>query len=155
MNRHRKHLLILPEDDANRQLAVGFAKVFADSQIKILPVARDWERVLECFLHEHTHAMLRFTLAVMVLLIDFDGEPGRLNLVKTKIPPDLIDRVFVLGARHEPEDIKDLGTKEQIVELLGNDCWSGTPAAWNHPELSHNAGELNRMREAVHPILFP
>lgn len=44
MNRFKPHLLVLPEDDANRQIAVGFLlePALRLRSIQILPPARGW-----------------------------------------------------------------------------------------------------------------
>lgn len=92
----------------------------------------------------------------MVLLIDFDGDKNRLSRVKARIPAHLNDRVYILGARNEPEDLKaaDLGSYETIGAALAQDCREETDRTWGHPLLRHNAGELERLRERVRPILF-
>jgi hypothetical protein len=70
----------------------------------------------------------------------------------------LSDRVFVLGVLTDPERLSaSLGheTRENIGRALARECYDGTDATWGHPLLRHNAGELDRLREHVRPILFP
>lgn len=83
----------------------------------------------------------------MVLLIDFDGHHERLSEMKAVIPVRLIDRVFVLGAWTEPEQLRSagLGTYETI----------GRAIARGHALLRHNADEIERLRKTVRPVLFP
>jgi len=91
----------------------------------------------------------------MILLIDFDNKEARLQGVQAKIPTRLTDRVFVLGALTEPEDLKnDLGSFETIGLALAKDCREGTNERWSHELLRHNAPEILRLREQVRPILF-
>jgi len=91
----------------------------------------------------------------MVLLIDFDGQEDRLDEAMEVIPDDLRERVFVLGALTEPEDLRRaLGSYEEIGSRLARDCQSDTEETWTHPLLRHNAGELARLRACVRPILF-
>jgi hypothetical protein len=91
----------------------------------------------------------------MVLLIDFDGDEARLGRAMACIPQRLADRVFVLGALGEPEDLKpDLGSYETIGSRMAEDCRQDTDGTWGHKLLRRNAGELNRLRERVRPILF-
>ncbi len=157
MNTYEPHVFVLPEDDANRQLADGFRlEVDRFQQMRVLRVARGWRRGLELFKSLHVAEMDRNSKRFMVLLLDFDDQPERLDLVKADIPPGLADRVFVLGARTEPEDLKKakLGSYEAIGLAMAKDCREETGTIWAHPLLQHNASELARLREYVRPILF-
>jgi hypothetical protein len=97
----------------------------------------------------------------MVLLIDLDKQYDRLDVVKAEIPSGLADRVFVLGAWDEPEELRKalrkakLRSYETIGAALAKDCREETDSTWGHPLLQHNAMELARLREHVRPILFP
>ena len=42
VNRHKPHLLVLPEDDANRQLARGFELELSTRQFQVLQPAGGW-----------------------------------------------------------------------------------------------------------------
>lgn len=37
---------------------------------------------------------------------------------------------------------------------MAEDCREGTNTMWDHELLRHNAGELERLRKRVRPILF-
>jgi hypothetical protein len=157
-NREQPHVLVLPEDDANRQLANGF-HLQVDStlqrQLQVLPVAGGWGEVLNLFEEEHVAEMDRWPRRLMVLLIDFDGIKDRWQDAKARVPERLTDRVFILGVLDEPEDLKaDLGSYEKIGSLIATDCREGTDTTWRHKLLQHNAGELERLRDTVCPILF-
>jgi len=108
INRFQPHVLVLPEDDANRQIAVGFRldPSLESRRIRVLPVAGGWTNVLETFLSDHVVEMERHPDRFMVLLIDLDGREHRLNHAKAKIPPHVSERVFILGALTEPEASK-------------------------------------------------
>ncbi len=156
-NRYGPHVYVLPEDDANRQLANGFLldQSLSTKNIRVLGVAGGWMKVVERFLSDHVVEMGRLPHRSMVLLIDFDGDLERLSLVKDKIPGHLRDRVYVLGALKEPEDLKkDLGDYETIGLAMARDCHQDTDQIWGHHLLRHNAGELTRLRERVRSILF-
>jgi hypothetical protein len=157
-NRYRSCVDVLPEDDANRDIANGFwTYPYLDARrMRVLPPAGGWMKVLNSFESEHIPAMRRFPKRFLVLVIDFDEQPERLGLFKEAIPNDLEDRVFVLGAFGEPEDFSGtgLGTKESIGHRLARDCHEGTDTTWGHDLLKHNSGELARLREFVQPILF-
>ncbi len=160
VNRRLPHIYVLPEDDANRQLAKSFHLQVAGSrqrQMQVLPEAGGWLRVLERFKSNHVVGMNRYPDRLMVLLIDFDDHTERLAEVKAEIPDYLAGRVFVLGALTEPEALKQagLGSLEQIGLGLAKDCREGTDTLWRHPLLQHNAPELERLLQHVRPILFP
>ncbi len=68
MNRQRPHLLVLPEDDANRQLANGFHQQVDWNQyrqMKALPPAGGWRNVLELLREGHLAEMNRHSEGLM------------------------------------------------------------------------------------------
>jgi hypothetical protein len=155
VNKRLPHVLVLPEDDANRQLANGFYLELPSRQIQVLPVVGGWMKVLESFNSDHVSYMNKFPNRLMVLLIDFDDQEDRLEKAKACIPGHLIDRVFILGVRSESEDLKaDLGSYETIGGAMARDCREKTCTTWGHPLLRHNAGEIERLHERVRPVLF-
>ena len=159
VNKNRPHVLVLPEDDADRQLANGFSldPCLNTRQMQVLEEAGGWHEVLNRFKADHVRAMDRNTNRFMVLLIDFDGDENRLNAVKTEIPERLKERVFVLGAWSNPEELRQRcgESYETIGSALAMDCRENTETTWAHDLLRHNAGELERLRKHVRPILFP
>lgn len=157
VNKHRPHVFVLPEDDADRQLAVGFALAVTERfsrQIYILPVAGGWTQVLDRFLSDEVKDMESCPNRYMVLLLDFDRDEQRLSEVKSRIPEHLNEKVFVLGVWSEPEDLRVLGSPEAIGSAIARDCREETDTTWNHDLLRHNTSELARLREHVRPILF-
>jgi hypothetical protein len=157
-NKHRPHLYLLPEDDANRQLANGFWKEVASiRQMFVLPVAGGWSEVLDQFVSVHVAEMDRWEHRHMILLIDLDDHPERLTTAKEEIPEHLRDRVFILGLLSQPEALRTLLHKpfEDIGSDMARDCREQTDETWGHDLLKHNASELERMRECACPILFP
>ena len=159
VNKFKPHVLVLPEDDANRQIARGFAldRFILDRRIQVLPEAGGWIQVLERFKNDLAVSMNRFSGRFVVLLIDFDDHPERLAEARAEIPDHLAERVFVLGALTEPEALKraGLGSPEQIGLGVAKDCREGTDTLWRHPLLRHNAPQLERLLPHVRPILFP
>jgi hypothetical protein len=159
VNKHLPHVFVLPEDDANRQLAVGFVMgidMIHSRQIFVLPVAGGWKLVLQHFLSDHVSDMEKFPQRYMVLLIDFDSNEQRLGDATSDIPPALRERVFILGVWSEPEDLKraGLGSYETIGLAMARDCRKETSATWHHDLLWHNEDQLARLRNKVRPILF-
>lgn len=157
INRYMPHLLVLPEDDANRQLANGFVLgVQHERRIQVLVEAGGWSVVLERFLSEHISAMRRYHERRMVLLLDFDEQDNRLDQIKARIPDDLKDRVFILGVQSDPEALKraGLGSFEDIGSRLATECREGKREIWAHDLLKMNAGELDRLQQIVCGFLF-
>jgi len=91
-------------------------------------------------------------------MMDFDGNAERLSYAMGHVPDDVRDRVFILGARKEPQDVKrampKIGALEAIGTALAEDCRTNASAIWNHPELACNSAELERLNAAVKPWLF-
>lgn len=158
VNKYLPHVLVLPEDDANSSVANGFHLEIVSTkskQMQVLPVAGGWNEVLRRIGSEHSSEMVRCPERFMVLLIDFDNQADRLRKAKAAIPPEITDRVLVLGVLSAPEDLKNtLGSYETIGSALARDCRDGTDATWGHNLLLHNASELDRLRQHVRPFLF-
>ena len=159
VNRYQSHVLVLPEDDANRQMANGFVLSLdwpVIRRIQVLAGVGGWNEVLNRFQSDHVAEMERLANRFMVLLIDFDDDPDRLKEAKNRIPETLTDRVFILGTWSEPEALKraGLGSYEEIGSALAQDCREQTTQTWDHNLLRHNANELTRLRDHVRPILF-
>ncbi len=155
----RPHILVLPEDAANRQLVNGFlleVDLIRQRQMQVLRVAGGWKRVLECFQSDHIKDLKRYSHRFMVLLIDFDGQKDRFDKASAVVPDDLKDEVFIIGGWGEPEDLRKygLGSPETIGKALAKDCREDTDTTWGHALLQHNAGELDRLRKHVRPLLF-
>ncbi len=158
MNREKEHILVLPEDRANEEIANGFIQVPSvnDTSIKIERPAGGWQKVLKSFEEEHIAVMRQYPKTKVVLLIDFDQKEERLAYVKQHIPTDLKDKVFVLGVLSEPERLRSDIKKnfEEIGETLANDCPDDTNELWGHELLKHNKTELARMVPSVKSFLF-
>ncbi len=159
VNRYLPHVLLLPEDDANRQIANGFTLGLDPSvltKIQVLEEAGGWCAVLDRFESDHVGGMDKYDGRHMILLIDFDGDSNRLRLARLRIPERLSDRVFVLGVLTQPEKLKSagLGTYEIIGREIATECREDADAMWSHELLRHNAREVARLRQHVRQILF-
>jgi len=158
VNKDRPHVLVLPEDDANLQIANGFHKQIVwnrQRQMQVLAPAGGWLELVALFTSEHARDMERWPNRLMILAIDFDGRDDRLENVRADIPHHLTERVFVLGSWTEPEQLKaTLGPYETIGGAMATDCREGTDQTWGHVLLRHNAGELERLRGHLCQILF-
>jgi hypothetical protein len=149
VNKYLPHVLVLPEDDANRQIANGFLLDISTRQVQVLVEVGGWAEVRDRFASDHVDAMRKYKN-------DFDGHANRLKTIKKTIPDDLIDRVFVLGTLSEPERLRQLGlgTYEVIGKAMAGDCRNGTNVIWSHCLLRHNASELSRLRIGACGVLF-
>ena len=87
-NRFRPHVYVLPEDDANRQIANGFLlDASLDSRaIQVLPCAGGWAKVRDEFAAVHTKEMRKCQHRHMVLLVDFDEIDDRAANVRSAVP---------------------------------------------------------------------
>jgi uncharacterized protein YcgL (UPF0745 family) len=158
VNKYQPHVFVLPEDDANRQIANGFVLDINlnNRAIQVLPEAGGWGKVVEKFTEVHVPEMRKFTKSMIVLLIDFDQREDRFSYINNKIPDDLKERVFILGVQSNPENLRKSTNKtfEKIGETLAKDCSENTDKLWGHYLLKHNKIELDRMILSVKPFLF-
>lgn len=157
-NRYQPHIIILPEDRANEEIANGFIEYpnVNERAIQIERPAGGWGKVIEKFTEVHVPEMRLFTKRMIVLLIDFDRSEDRFSYVESQIPQDLKERVFVLGVQSNPESLRrDIQKNfEGIGETLAKDCSDNTNQLWGHALLKHNKTELERMILSVKPFLF-
>ncbi len=159
MNKYREHVYVIPEDDADRQIAVGFVDHHRVDvrRIQIMPVAGGWSHVLSTFREEYLLTLRNFPTTHVVLLIDFDGQvENRKQEFEQAIPEDVKARVFVVGSCDEPETLKsalNIGF-EQIGKSLAEDCDKDTVDYWSHEQLQHNDAERKRLILTVKPFLF-
>lgn len=157
MSEYQPVVFVVPEDRANLDVANGFlldpgVRLRA---VKLARVARGWTAVREELLGSIAPKLRQNTRAFAVLLVDFDGQTNRREMVLSGLDPSLADRVFVLGSLTEPEPLKrDLGSFETIGKRLARDCAEGTSTAWGHALLKHNEAALVRLRPVLHPVLF-
>jgi hypothetical protein len=157
-NKHKPYILVLPEDDANRQIANGFIHHLNinENAIQIMPTAGGWTKVINQFTDNYVSNMRSFKERRMVLLIDFDKDENRLSRVTSRIPDDLKERVFVLGVLSDPEELKRTikKTSEEIGGSLAEDCPGNKNKLWEHDLLRHNESELERIILSVRSFLF-
>ena len=158
MNKHTPHLLVLAEDDANCDIVNGFV---LDTHVRprfigMPEIAGGWSHVRNEFHDEYLPKMRLFRNRHMLLLVDCDGDPDRIETILDGIPADVRDRVFVLGSLITPEKLKSAlrTTLEDIGGRLARDCAEGTDVTWSHEQLQHNESELKRLQAVVVPFLF-
>lgn len=159
VNKYKPHILVLPEDDANRQIANGFMLALDpenQSNFNILKVAGGWNEVMTNFNNIHAADMEIYSERFMVLIIDLDSSIDRPGKMKGRILEHLRPRVFILGVLDNPERLRqDLGCSyETIGQKLAEDCRDETGNIWNHAQLRHNVEEISRLREQTRTFLF-
>ena len=156
LNRERPHLLVLPEDDATRSIANSFVDA-CTGQMQVLNAERGWSHVLETFKSDHIAQLRKYQHRHLLLLIDFDDDhPARLVHFQNAIPPDVGDRVYVLGALTEAETLKREAGKKfgPLGQALAQGCYEDDYSLWQLGQLQHNANELQRLKNNVKPFLF-
>lgn len=122
-NKYKQHILVLAEDDANRQIVNGFLLEpnLNNRAVKVLPIRGGWGKNLEELNKNYASEMRELPERMMVLLIDFDDNESRLSYVESHIPDDLKSRVFVLGVLSEPENLKR-DIKKTFEEIGESSC---------------------------------
>ena len=98
MNKYAPHIYVIPEDDADRQLALGFIRhdKVNELRIKVMTPANGWPNVLRIFETEYIQTLRNYTQAHVVMLIDFDGHfETRKAEFDQAIPDDLEARVGI------------------------------------------------------------
>lgn len=159
VNFYKPHVLVLPEDDANRQIAIGFLldPSLKQRNIQILTPSGGWGKVLSSFVKDHIEGLRKYSLRYLVLLIDFDDQvAARREHFLQHFPDDVHDRVFLLGTSSEPEPLrKKCGDSlEAIGKQLAVECYRGETNLWAHALLAHNEPERQRLNAKVKSILF-
>lgn len=157
VNREKPHLLILPEDKKDSDIANGFLlyeQLVAPRQVQVLRYSGGYPRVKQQFLEIYLHQLRKYNQGHLVLLVDFDGKENRLAYFADDIPEDLKERVFVLGCWSKPEDLTKNRGAEVVGKKLAHDCHQNPQETlWKDPLLAHNQPEKDRMAP-VREILF-
>lgn len=171
VNRERPHLYIVPEDDADRQLANGFISYYEVNhrQVQVLNEADGWPKVIDTILNEYIPILRRYPHAHVLGLIDCDDRENRIQKKLDLFPDDFRDRIFLLGFTKDPEKFKrvvKMGKDperfkgiikkelERIGYTLAEECFLDALALWNHEQLQHISAEIDRAKTALRPIIF-
>ncbi len=159
MNKYVECVYVIPEDDADRQIADGFVlhPRVKEARVQVLPPAGGFSKVLETFRDEYIPILRAHPTTHVVMLIDFDDQVEKRKAdFEEEIPADLKTRVFVIGSKHTPETLRREAKKsfEEIGNSLADDCGAGTAALWGHEQFSHNDADRQRLHQTVKPFLF-
>src|SRR5437763_1041855 len=127
VNKFKPHVFLIPEDDADRQLAIGFLDHYAvaDRVVDMRDPAGGWSKVLDVFEVEYLKLLRSSENAHLVMLIDFDEKiEVRRAHVEQRIPVEVRSRVFFVGSKGTPETLRrELGmSPDRIGRALAEDC---------------------------------
>ncbi|MGC4032337.1 MAG: hypothetical protein QM754_11515 [Tepidisphaeraceae bacterium] len=155
---------MLPEDRADNAIAIGFRShdQVQTARMQIVNVANGWARARDQLEAEYIPSLQCNENLHLVIVIDFDEQfVTRREDFDARVPAQLKNRVFVIGARKTPEVLKkaiksSFGNLsfEEIGKKLAEDCYKRTSTIWSHSELQHNAPDLRRLFDVVRDILF-
>lgn len=159
MNKYIPHVYVVPEDDANRQIADGFVlhPRVKEARIQVVPPAGGWSKVLKMFQDEYRPKLRDCQNTHVVMLVDFDDQVEKRKAdFEREIPTEFTSRVFVIGSKRTPETLKRDVKKsfEEIGNSLADDCDEDAAGLWAHEQLSHNNADRKRLRETVALFLF-
>ncbi len=159
VNKYKPHVFVIPEDDADRQIALGFVlhPHVIQRQVQVVEPAGGWARVLDTFGKEYVPLLQHNGRAHVVMVVDFDGDTaGRRAHFEAEIPEAIGPRVFVIGPRDTPESLRQSLGKgyEDIGQLLAEDCDRDRSDMWDHELLHHNEPDRQRLFQTVRPFLF-
>ena len=157
MNKFKPHLFIAPEDDADRQIAVGFQMhLEAKGEMQIVDVARGWLKVVGVIKDEYV-PLLKNNLNSHVLgIIDCDKDADRIAEQLENFPEDIRNRIFLLGVNENPQEFKRSAKMHfaKIGEKLADECYKDELDLWNHEMLSYSSSEALRAKDALRELVF-
>lgn len=163
VNKHRPHVLLLPEDAAIKDVAIGFLDgVDRQLAMHIERSAGGWAKARDAVATD-CYRLAAYPERRLVVVIDFDGHTERGSDIEMACPAAIADRVFVVGPLHDIEDLrKDLqsagamdgDTLSAIGQVAARDCREGARSLWSHDKLIHNEPTYRRLLMDVRPILF-
>jgi hypothetical protein len=72
INKYQPHILVLPEDRANSEMATGFLlnSKLNERSIQVLPFVRGWKTVVEKFTDDFAPTMRQYSGRTVVLLME-------------------------------------------------------------------------------------
>lgn len=155
VNKYKHHIVIIPEDDANRQIAVGFQIACNTAQIDIRELGKGWSKTVNAFIEQQIPMMRKYDKRHVILLIDFDNQTNRLDEIQIQIPEEFKLRTFIIGSLKTPEDVRNTLqlTFEKIGQTAFLDCNNSSSSFWSNAQLLHNEAELNRLKQVLCSVL--
>ena len=159
INKYDNFLIIETEDDANRQILNGFMKGVGLNirKIQLSNHCSGWSSVINKFESKMISYLNEYQKGYVIMVIDFDDHyDERKRMIEEKIPSNLYNRVFVLGAKKEPEDLKrNLGLNyEAIGEKMADGFLDNNHQLWECEDLKHNLEELHRACIQIRSFIY-
>lgn len=159
VNREKPYLIVLFEDDAYKDLFMGF-EFSMQKQISQRPVCGGFDSVHLLLTNEKSillKELNKFPKAYVLALIDADSDnyphsqKGKIDTLKTAIDVKYQDRVFIIGSKIEAEDIKQViigqGKWKTVSQKLEDSCKNDHCQLWQDDMLKHNLDEISRLKQ--------
>ena len=167
MNKYKPNLQILCEDRINQDIARGFILGFYNdfknpASIEVCrELARGWCKAVNSLHEEWVQKLQDNENLFLLVLIDSDGKLNRILEIKSRLPKNLINRIFIIGCLNEPEELKkqavsfikadnpkEKQSNEAVGKILFKHCKDKfTNNLWNSCELEHNFDEIIRLKQ--------
>lgn len=157
LDKYKPGLYVIPEDDADRQIADGFVNdLRVKNVVQVMPLAGGWKKVIKEIVDVYIPILRKYKELRVVGVIDCDGRENRILTELKEIPVDVRKRVFILGTLITPEEFKaSVGLHfAPLGEKLAQECFDENFELWNHEHLIFLENEVNRAKEELRPILF-
>jgi hypothetical protein len=157
-NKFNDHIVVLPEDDAIRQIAVEFQRSVGirDRFVTVEMPLGGWEKVRDRFATEWKRRLNASPKLRIVMLVDFDRDMDRRLGFEEVIGESLRNRAFVIGWPDNAEALRVSLNKS--LGLIGKDaaesCVSNNPDFWQHERLRNNVDTVKQIRSEVQAFLF-
>lgn len=155
-NKYNSHLWIIPEDEEDAQIIRGFLLNHNINQrkVQLRPLANGWPKAVELI---NNMELSKYQGRHLVLVIDFDNDfSNRFEEIQGKIDNDIKNRVYILGAKKEPKNLKN--SLKKNLETIGKDiaaeCENNSHDWLTDEMLKHNKAEIIRLEQDVKPFLF-
>ncbi len=156
VNRYQKYLIVLFEDRAYHDLFLGL-NFSRKQQISQKPILQGFDDVYfqltnhqSLTLQELKTYQKAYVLACIDADLDSQSESKILQL-KNAISDEYKERVFIIGSKHEAEQIKHAiigqGKWATVSEKLENSCKNDQCELWQNEVLQHNLEELQRLKQ--------
>lgn len=129
VNKYKPHLFIIPEDDADRQIAVGFelrGNIKARS-LQIVNTAGGWLKVIDLIETEYIPILKKYPKSQVLGIIDCDNHPERIIESLNRFPEEFRDRIFLIGTLKDPQELKK--NVNLSFERIGEDL-GGRMSQW-------------------------
>ena len=149
-NKYKWHIVVVPEDEATRQLGNGLSNAFPSivNRIKFLREAGGWADAIATV---KDLELDKYSDRRVLLIIDLDQDDTRLGFIRSQ--PEISkfnNRIFILGSFKAVEQLKPIGEShnlENVGQRLGEDC-----SCWNDSLLIACREDACRLKAEIENI---